>query len=106
MTWTGPPEDDDTEEPTGDDVVAATHRYAIYSVLLGVGAFVSLYAFPFGCLVLGVPSVTTALHARREIAASRGELTGDSTAVIGLTIGGAALVTGLVSWLLGVAMTG
>ncbi|MCW2830601.1 MAG: hypothetical protein JWP31_1293 [Aeromicrobium sp.] len=84
--------------PDGDP--GPTHRYAIYSVLLGVGAFACLFVFPFGCLALGVPSVTTGIHARREIAASRGELDGDSLAVIGLTIGTGALVTGLVDLIL------
>lgn len=79
-----------------------THRHAVYSVVLGVLAFATLYVFPFGCLVLGVPSITTGVNARREIAASRGEVGGDSLAVIGLTIGGGALVTGLLVWLLGV----
>lgn len=101
MTWTGPPDDDQPGVTPGDEVAGATHRFAVYSVVLGIGAFAALYVFPFGCLVLGVPSITTGVHARREIAASKGELTGDSTAVIGLTIGGAALVTGLLSYLLG-----
>lgn len=97
MTWDSAPEPDDRD----DDVVPATHRFAVYSVGLGIGAFVCLYFFPFGCLVLGVPSITTGVHARREIAASRGELTGDSVAVTGLMIGGAALVTGLLALLMG-----
>ncbi|WP_456698152.1 hypothetical protein [Aeromicrobium sp. P5_D10] len=89
---------DDTESPGADS--PAPHRFAAYSVALGVGAFACLFFFPFGCLVLGVPAITTGVHARREIAASRGELTGDEVAVIGLIIGGAALLTGLVSFLL------
>lgn len=79
---------------------AIPHRFAAYSVGLGITAFACLFFFPFGCLVFGVPSITTGVHARRDIAASRGELTGDSTAVIGLTIGGGVLVTGLVTYLL------
>lgn len=89
---------DDAELPGAESPVP--HRFATYSVALGVGAFACLFFFPFGCLVLGVPSITTGVHARREIAASRGELTGDSTAVTGLIIGGAALITGIISYLM------
>lgn len=96
MTWDA---ESEGTEPS-DDMVPTPHRFATYSVALGIGAFACLFFFPFGCLVLGVPSITTGVHARREIAASRGQLTGDSTAVTGLIIGGAALVTGLASFLL------
>lgn len=96
MTWDAESQD----QPGPDDGTPRTHQFAVYSVALGIGAFACLYFFPFGCLVLGVPSITTGVHARREIAASRGQLTGDSTAVTGLIIGGAALVTGLLTYVL------
>lgn len=89
----------DDAELTGTES-PVPHRFAAYSVAFGVGAFACLFFFPFGCLVFGVPSITTGVHARREIAASRGELTGDSTAVTGLIIGSAALITGIVSYLM------
>ncbi|MET0930435.1 MAG: hypothetical protein ABWX74_13025 [Aeromicrobium sp.] len=60
-------------------------------------AFATIYVLPVGGIVLGVPSVTTGVHARREIAASKGAQTGDSLAVIGLMIGGGAIVTVLLS---------
>jgi hypothetical protein len=77
-----------------------THRKAVVSVAYGVLAFAVIYVFPIGGLVLGVPSVTTGVHARREIAASKGALTGDSIAVIGIMVGAAAIVTVLLSWLI------
>lgn len=95
MTWDPAPDPEDR-----DDAPPATHRFAIYSVVLGIGAFACLYVFPFGCLVLGVPSITTGVHARREIAASKGELGGDSLAVTGLMVGAAALATGLLLFLM------
>ncbi|MFI5426020.1 hypothetical protein [Aeromicrobium sp. UC242_57] len=97
MTW-----DEESEGVVpGDLEPPSTHRFAVYSVVLGIGAFACLYVFPFGCLALGVPSITTGVHARREIAASRGRLIGDQLAVTGLIIGGGALFTGLAAYLMG-----
>ncbi len=78
----------------------ATNRKAVYSVIYGLCAFACIYMFPFGGIALGIPSLTTGIHARREIAASRGTQAGESVAVIGLMIGGGAIVTVLLSWLL------
>jgi len=84
-----------------DDVrTPGFNRKAILSVAYGVLAFAAIYLFPVVGLVLGVPSVTTGVHARREIAASRGGQTGDSLAVIGVMIGAAAIVTVLLSWVI------
>ncbi|MGA8987689.1 hypothetical protein [Aeromicrobium sp.] len=85
----GPPDDD-----------APVNRYAVYSVLFGVAAFACVYLFPYGA-ILGVPSITTGVQGRREIAASQGSQTGDSAAVLGMLIGGAAMVTALAAWVLG-----
>jgi hypothetical protein len=72
---------------------AVVNRKAIYSVVCGVLAFACIYLAPVGGLLLGLPSVTSAVHARREIVAAKGQQTGDSIAVIGLMIGGGAIVT-------------
>lgn len=82
--------------PAGDPV---TNRKAIYSVVCGVLAFACIYLSPFGGLLIGVPSVTSGIHARREIAEAKGSQSGDSLAVIGLMIGGGAIVTVVLSWL-------
>lgn len=76
----------------------AVNRLAVLSIVYGVIAFAVIYVFPVGGLVLGVPSITTGVHARRQIIASKGAQTGDSLAVIGLMIGGGAIVTVLLSW--------
>lgn len=86
-------------EPTSS-TPASTNRKAAYSVLYGVCAFSCIYVFPFGGIALAIPSLTTGIHARREIAASKGAQGGDSLAVIGLMIGTGAIVTVLLSWLL------
>ncbi|MET0928948.1 MAG: hypothetical protein ABWX74_05490 [Aeromicrobium sp.] len=70
------------------------------SIVYGVCAFAAIYLIPVGGIVLGVPSITTGVHARREIAASKGGQTGDSLAAIGLMIGGGAIVTVLLSWVI------
>ncbi|AXT84764.1 hypothetical protein C6I20_05855 [Aeromicrobium sp. A1-2] len=82
-----------------DGSAAPTNRNAIYSVLFGIAAFACVFVFPFGA-ILGVPSVTTGVHGRREIAASQGAEGGDSAAVIGMMIGVAAIITALASWAL------
>lgn len=79
---------------------APINRKAVYSIVFAVCAFACIYVAPFGGLVLGVPSVTTGIHARREIVESKGEQSGDSLAVIGLMIGAGAIVTVLLLWLL------
>ena len=79
---------------------SVTNRKAIICVVYGVLAFAVIYLFPLGGLVLGVPAITTGVHARREIAASKGRQSGDMLAFIGLTIGAGAIVTVLLSWLL------
>ncbi|MCD9197590.1 hypothetical protein [Aeromicrobium wangtongii] len=70
-----------------------TNRKAVYSVVCGVLAFAGIYLSPAVGLVLGLPSVTSAVHARREIVEAKGQQTGDSLAVMGLMIGGGAVVT-------------
>jgi len=93
-----------THEPapsgSGSGESPVTNRKAVYSVVCGVIAFACIYVSPFGGLLIGVPSVTSAIHARREIVASKGGQVGDSLAVIGLMIGGGAIVTVVLSWLL------
>ncbi len=85
---------------SGPSVDAVTNRKAIYSVVCGVVAFACVYVTPFLGLLLAIPSITSGIHARREIAASKGEQTGDSAAVIGQMIGGGALVTAVLASLL------
>jgi hypothetical protein len=85
---------------TGPDASPTTNRKAILCVVYGVCAFAVIYLVPVGGLALGVPCVTTGVHARREIAGSKGAQTGDSLAVIGLMIGSGAIVTVLLSWAL------
>lgn len=86
--------------PAGVPAPVATNRKAVFSVVYGVCAFACIYVFPFGGIALGVPSLTTGIHARREIAASKGTQGGDSLAVFGLMIGAGAIVTVLLLWLL------
>lgn len=78
---------------------AVTNRKAIYSVVCGIVAFACVYLTPFLGLLVAIPSITSAIHARREIVASKGEQTGDSVAVIGLMIGGGAAATVVLAWL-------
>lgn len=74
------------------------NRKAVYSVLCGVLAFALIYLSPFVGLLVGLPAVTSAIHARREIAASKGHETGDTVAFTGLMVGGGAIVTVVLSW--------
>lgn len=75
-------------------------RKAAYSLVCGIAAFAAIYLDPFAGLLVAMPSIASGVHARREIAASRGQLTGDTVAVIGLMVGGGALVTVVLSWAL------
>lgn len=77
-----------------------TNRKAVFSIVYGLCAFACIYVFPFGGIALGVPSLTTGIHARREIAASKGAQSGESLAKIGIMIGAGAILTVLLSWLL------
>ncbi len=76
------------------------NRKAVYSVLCGVLAFALIYLSPFVGLLVGLPAVTSAIHARREIVASKGQQTGDTVAFTGLLVGGGAIVTVVLSWAL------
>lgn len=92
-----------TKEPPADSGpvdAPVTNRKAIYSVACSVVAFACIYVTPFLGLLIAIPAVTSAIHARREVAASKGEQIGDSLAVIGLMIGGGAIVTVVLAWLL------
>ncbi|VXC00411.1 DUF4190 domain-containing protein [Aeromicrobium sp. 9AM] len=73
-----------------------TNRKAIYSVIFGAAAFPFTFFgdFFFFAFMLGVPSVTCGIYARREIRDSKGTEDGDTTAIIGITIG--ATTVGLV----------
>lgn len=93
MTEPEPSDSGPVEQPV-------TNRKAIYSVVCGVVAFASIYVTPLLGLLIGVPAVTSAIHARREVAASKGVQTGESLAVIGLMVGGGAIVTVVLAWLL------
>ena len=95
---------DHADEATPDEVSDAPapaerrlSRKALYSVGCGIVAFACIYVTPFVGLLIALPSITSGVHARREIAAAKGGLTGDSIAVIGLMIGGGAVVTVLLS---------
>jgi hypothetical protein len=76
------------------------NRKAVYSLVCGVLAFALIYVSPFVGLLMGLPSVASAIHARREIAASKGRQTGDTVAFMGLLLGGGAIVTVVLSWAL------
>lgn len=91
-------------ESSGGGPGAPTNRKATYSVCFGVAAFLCLYVFPFGAFALGVPAITTGVHGRREIAASKGEESGDGLAVTGLIVGGMALLTFVVSSAIGILL--
>lgn len=92
-----------TEEPTpppehsGGGTGLPLNRKALFSVLIGVASFLCLFVFPFGAFALGIPAITTGIHARREIVESKGEQDGDNLAVCGLIIGGAGLVFGIIA---------
>jgi hypothetical protein len=88
-------------DPSDGDSGVPLNRKATYSIVFGIAAFACLYVFPFGALALGVPSITTGVHARREIAESHGHEAGDGLAVSGLLVGGMALATFLVSGIIG-----
>lgn len=85
-------------EATAPTEPPVTNRKAVYSVVCGVLAFAGIYVTPFLGLLIGLPSITSGIHARREIIASKGEQGGDSLAVIGLMVGGGAIVTVVLSW--------
>ena len=75
-------------------------RKAVYSLVCGTLAFAAIYLDPVAGLLVALPSIASGVHARHEIAASRGRLTGDTIAVIGLMVGGGAIVTVVLSWAL------
>jgi hypothetical protein len=71
----------------GDGTRLPINRKALYSVICGFAAFLVLWVFPFGALVLGLPAVTAGIHGRREISLSKGAQGGDNLAVAGITAG-------------------
>jgi uncharacterized protein DUF4190 len=85
-----PPED-------SSDTGVPLNRKALASVILGGASFLCLFIFPFGAFALGIPAITTSIHARREIADSEGTQTGADWAVTGLIVGGAGLVFGVIA---------
>jgi hypothetical protein len=82
------------------DQQVTLNRKAVLSVVCGVLAFACIYVSPFGGFVLSLPSLTSGVHARREIVAAKGQQTGDTLAVTGLMIGGGAMVTVVLSELI------
>jgi hypothetical protein len=100
VTGSGPPDLPPASPSTSSSATPpVTNRKAIVSVVYGVCAFAVIYVVPLGGLVLGVPAITSGVHARREIAAARGAQSGDLLAFCGLTIGAGAIVTVVLSWL-------
>lgn len=97
-----------THEPpdAGTPEAVVLNRKAVYSIVCGVLAFALIYVTPTAGLLVALPSLTSAVHARREIVAAKGTQTGDSLAVIGLMVGGGAVVTVVLSWLLPVVTGG
>lgn len=87
---------------SGPAAQTAVSRKAVYSLVCGALAFAAIYLDPFAGVLVALPSIASGLHARREIAASKGQLTGDTVAVIGLMVGGGAIVTVVLSWALDV----
>jgi hypothetical protein len=87
---------------SGPAATPAVSRKAVYSLACGVLAFAAIYLHPFAGALVSLPSIASALHARREIAASDGQQSGDTVAVIGLMVGGGALLTVALSWALDV----
>jgi uncharacterized protein DUF4190 len=86
-----PPED------SGSGTGISLNRKALASVVLGGASFLCLFVFPFGAFALGIPAITTGIHARREIAESGKTQTGADWAVTGLIVGGAGLVFGIIA---------
>lgn len=84
-------------EPSGGGSGTPTNRKAIASLLFGIAGFACLFVFPYGAFALGIPSLTTGIHARREIAESDGSEGGDGLAVYGLLIGGVGLFFGVIA---------
>lgn len=85
------------QERSGSGTGLPLNRKAIASVVLGSASFLCLFVFPFGAFALGIPAITTSVHARREIASSKGTQDGDSWAVCGLIVGGAGLIFGIIA---------
>jgi hypothetical protein len=78
---------------------APANRKAVYSVVFGALAFACSFLSGFGAFVLAVPALTTGVHARREIRASKGVQNGDLLAVAGLTMGATTIGLLLISWI-------
>lgn len=76
---------------------APMNQQAALSVGLGLVAFLLLVVEPFGSLLLSLPALTTAVHARREIVASDGAQRGFDLAGAGLAIGSATLLLAVVA---------
>jgi hypothetical protein len=76
------------------------NRKAVYSLVCGVVAFALIYLAPLAGLLMGLPSIASGVHARREIVAAHGRQSGDTVAVIGLMVGGGAVVTVVLAWAL------
>ncbi|MFC5678975.1 hypothetical protein [Aeromicrobium endophyticum] len=85
---------------SGPAAPPAVSRKAVYSLACGALAFAAIYLDPFAGLLVALPCIASGVHARTEIAASKGRLTGDTVAVIGLMVGGGAIVTVVLSWAL------
>jgi hypothetical protein len=79
------------------DPAAPLHRRALLCVVLGLAAFALLLVEPFLALALSLPAVTIAVHARREVLASRGALRGHDLAGAGLALGVATLPLAVVA---------
>lgn len=97
----------DPEPPSdlpGGGSAVPYNRKAIFSIVVAVAGFACVFVFVFGGFALGLPAITSGIHARREIAASQGAERGDDVAVAGLIVGGAAVVLTVVSFLLSGAM--
>jgi hypothetical protein len=79
-----------------------TSPKATWALVTGIIALV------MGCCgvlgLVGIASVVLGVQARRDIAASRGALTGDGAALAGIILGAIGAVSGLVMGLIGFAL--
>lgn len=84
-------------DSSGGGARLPNNRKALFSVVVGVAAFLALVLFPFGAVVLGFCAITSGFQARHEIAQSHGEEGGEGLTVYGVMIGGVGLVFGVIA---------
>ncbi|MEO6470458.1 MAG: DUF4190 domain-containing protein [Aeromicrobium sp.] len=76
------------EEPAAAAEPERVNRKAIWSFVIGLLLFIPVVAVG----LLGIIAITSGIHARREIVASKGYESGDRLALAGIVLGSLSLI--------------